>query len=115
MKARVLFARAEKRAAELPDAQAVIDLNIVLDDPEIAAVVVCTETNRHEEVVLPAAAMKKHLFVEKPLGFAAAVLFSFGVYKARVTIGNPMRSGAELAAIGVASALAGYAVGAVFR
>lgn len=62
-------ARAEKRAAELPDAQAVTDLNVVLDDPEIAAVVVCTETNRHAEVVLPAAAAKKHLFVEKPLGF----------------------------------------------
>lgn len=63
-------ARAEKRAAELPDCQAVADLNVVLDDPDISAVIICTETDRHESVVLPAAAAKKHLFVEKPLGYA---------------------------------------------
>ena len=40
--------------------------------PAIPAVVICSETNRHEQLVLPAAAAKKHMFVEKPLGFAAA-------------------------------------------
>lgn len=66
------LARAEKRANELPGAQATGDLNAVLGDPEVEAVLVCTETDRHEQVVLPAAAAKKHLFVEKPLGFAGA-------------------------------------------
>jgi predicted dehydrogenase len=64
-------ARAAKNAAEC-GAPAVADLAQVLGDPRIQAVVVCAETNRHAEVVLAAAAAKKHLFVEKPLGFAAA-------------------------------------------
>lgn len=65
-------ARAEKRAGELPGSKTVADLETVYADPEVAAVVVCTETDRHEEVVLPGAAAKKHLFVEKPLGIGAA-------------------------------------------
>jgi vacuolar iron transporter family protein len=44
---------------------------------------------------------------------AAATLFALGVYKAKVTIGHPLRSGAQLAAIGTASAVVGYAVGAL--
>jgi len=63
-------ARAEKRAAELPGEKATRDLNAILNDPAITAVIVCTETNRHEEVVRPLAAARKHLFVEKPLGYA---------------------------------------------
>ena len=63
--------RAERRAAEMPAATATTDLTQVLGDPDVAAVVICTETDRHEEVVLPAAAAGKHLFVEKPLGIGA--------------------------------------------
>lgn len=64
-------ARAEKRAAEM-GAQVVSDVAAIYADPEIEAVIVCTETNLHESVVLPAAAAKKHLFIEKPLGFGAS-------------------------------------------
>jgi len=64
-------ARAKKCAAEM-DAQVVTELSAIYGDPEINAVIVCTETNRHEEVVLPGAAAKKHLFVEKPLGYGSA-------------------------------------------
>jgi vacuolar iron transporter family protein len=46
---------------------------------------------------------------------SALVLFLLGVYKARVTIGHPGKSGAELALIGTVSALVGYAVGLIFR
>jgi VIT1/CCC1 family predicted Fe2+/Mn2+ transporter len=46
---------------------------------------------------------------------AAAALFAFGAYKARMTSGRPLRGGAELALIGTASALVGYAIGAVFH
>lgn len=64
-------ARAEKNAAELGNGVVVADLNRIWSDPEVAGVVVCSETNRHEELVLPAATAKKHLFVEKPLGLGA--------------------------------------------
>ncbi len=46
---------------------------------------------------------------------AALTLFIVGVYKARVTIGKPLRSGIEMAIIGTVSALAGYVVGWFFK
>jgi predicted membrane protein (TIGR00267 family) len=49
------------------------------------------------------------------VAFAACVLFGFGMFKARMTVGSPWRSGLELAAIGTLSALAGYAVGAALQ
>ncbi len=58
------------RAKEL-DATVAADFASIYADPEIDAVVICSQTNLHEELVLPAAAAKKHLFVEKPLGFRA--------------------------------------------
>jgi predicted membrane protein (TIGR00267 family) len=48
------------------------------------------------------------------LSISAATLFAFGAYKARVTVGHPLKSGAELAIIGTVSALVGYGVGALF-
>jgi VIT1/CCC1 family predicted Fe2+/Mn2+ transporter len=48
------------------------------------------------------------------LGLAGAVLFAFGALKARWTVGVPWKSGMELAAIGLCSALAGYGAGALF-
>jgi predicted membrane protein (TIGR00267 family) len=47
--------------------------------------------------------------------FSAMVLFIFGAYKARMTVGHPAKSGFELALIGTLSALAGYLVGAIFK
>ena len=48
------------------------------------------------------------------LVFSTVLLFGIGIYKAHATIGNPLRSGIELAFIGMAAAFAGYAVGANF-
>jgi len=45
----------------------------------------------------------------------ALVLFLMGVYKARVTVGRPVRSGLEMALIGTLSALAGYLVGTLLK
>jgi VIT1/CCC1 family predicted Fe2+/Mn2+ transporter len=45
----------------------------------------------------------------------AAVLFGVGAYKAKVMVGNPGRSGLEMAVIGTLSALVGYAVGAILK
>ena len=63
-------ARAKKNAAEL-GASVTGDVKEIWDDAGIAAAVVCSETNRHAELVTAGANAKKHLFVEKPLGFGA--------------------------------------------
>lgn len=57
--------RAERRASEL--GAKFTDIESILSDPEITSVVVCSETNRHLELVERAAAAGKHMFVEKPL------------------------------------------------
>lgn len=62
--------RAEKRAKEL-GARVVNDANQIWSDPEIAGVVICSETNRHHDLVLAAAKAQKHMFAEKPLGISA--------------------------------------------
>lgn len=46
---------------------------------------------------------------------AACTLFAFGAYKARVTVGSPMKGGLELAAVGMLAGVLGWAVGAVLR
>jgi predicted dehydrogenase len=63
-------ARADKRAKSL-DAQVVTDLKKIWDDPDVAGVVICSETNRHHELILAAAQARKHMFAEKPLGITA--------------------------------------------
>ena len=45
----------------------------------------------------------------------ALVLWIVGVYKARLTVGRPWKSGLEMAVIGTLSALAGYAVGTLLK
>jgi predicted dehydrogenase len=60
--------RGKMRADEL-GARFVADYQAILSDPQIGGVIVTTETNRHEPIVLAAAAAKKNIFVEKPLGF----------------------------------------------
>ena len=45
----------------------------------------------------------------------ALTLFAIGAYKARVTVGKPMRSGLEMMIIGTLSALAGYLVGILLK
>lgn len=46
---------------------------------------------------------------------SALALFGVGAYKARITVGRPVRSGLQMAVIGIVSALAGYAIGALFQ
>ena len=45
----------------------------------------------------------------------ALVLFIIGAYKARMTVGKPMRSGLEMMIIGTLSAMAGYLVGVLLK
>ena len=62
--------RAARRAKEV-DAQVPADLNAIWSDPEISAVIILSETNRHYDLVLAAAKAGKNMFVEKPLGITA--------------------------------------------
>lgn len=81
-------------SAEKLGAQVTSDLDTIWNDNDVKAVVICSETNRHEPLVLGAAAAKKHIFAEKPLGVGAAdsykmakaiedagVLFQTGYFK----------------------------------
>ena len=61
--------------AETLGATVIDDPAAAWEDPEIAAAVICSETNRHLDLVLGAAEAGKHLFVEKPLGIGAADAF----------------------------------------
>ena len=49
------------------------------------------------------------------VGLSAVALFALGALKSRWTVGRPWRGGVELAVIGLASAVAGYLVGAAFE
>jgi predicted dehydrogenase len=64
-------ARGQARADEI-GARFIGDVKTILGDPEIKAVAIYSETDRHRDLVVPSAEAKKDLFVEKPLGFAAA-------------------------------------------
>ncbi|MAU12664.1 MAG: oxidoreductase [Anaerolineaceae bacterium] len=64
-------ARAQITADKL-GTQTVDDLSTILNDDEIEAVIICSETSDHEELVAKAAAAGKHLFIEKPLGTTGA-------------------------------------------
>ncbi len=83
------------------------------DDPSVAAVVICSETNRHEELVLAAAAAGKHMFVEKPLGLgaedayrmadaieAAGVLFQTGYFRRGTPIEQFIKTQIDAGAFG---------------
>ncbi len=66
--------RAQKWAGEL-NTQPIDRVESIWADDEIGGVIICSETNRHEALVLAAAAAGKPMFVEKPLGMGAADAF----------------------------------------
>lgn len=49
------------------------------------------------------------------IAITALVLFGVGAVKGRLTIGRPVRSGLEMAAIGTISALVGFGIGALLK
>ena len=63
-------ARAAKHASELK-ARPAADPAEIWSDRGVSGVVICSETNRHRDLVLAAAKAGKPMFVEKPLGIAA--------------------------------------------
>ncbi len=63
--------RAQQRAGET-GAAVPPDLQTIWSDPEISAVIILSETNRHHDLVLAAAKAGKNIYAEKPLGISAA-------------------------------------------
>ena len=63
-------------AAEHAGCPTVSDYRAILRDDEIDAVIICSETALHRELVEAAAAAKKHLFVEKPLASKASEAYA---------------------------------------
>jgi VIT1/CCC1 family predicted Fe2+/Mn2+ transporter len=64
--------------------------------------------------VLPFALPYGRIVVIASLAIGVVQLLALGAFKAKITTGSPTRSAFTLAAIGLASALAGFAVGAIF-
>ena len=64
--------------------------------------------------VLPFALPYGRVVVVASLGIGVLQLLALGAFKAKITTGSMGRSALTLAAIGLASALAGFAVGAIF-
>ncbi|MEZ4560819.1 MAG: Gfo/Idh/MocA family oxidoreductase [Caldilineaceae bacterium] len=105
-------ARAAQYAAEL-NAPVVDDVAAVWADDATPAVIICSETNLHEDLVLAAAAAGKHLFVEKPLGLGAAdadkmaaaiedagVLFQTGYFQRGIPFNQFLRKQVQEGAFG---------------
>ena len=65
--------------------------------------------------LLPFAFLSVKMSMWASVVIAALTLFVVGVYKARVTVGHPGRSGLEMALIGTLSALVGYVVGILLK
>ena len=63
-------ARAQTCSAQL-GAPALDTVDAIWSDASIDGVIICSETDQHEALVIAAAAAGKHLFVEKPLGIGA--------------------------------------------
>jgi len=63
---------AQKCAADFNIPNASHDHRVVMDDPNIDAVVICSSTNTHAQMIEEAAAAGKHIFCEKPIDFDLA-------------------------------------------
>ncbi|RLC70704.1 MAG: inositol 2-dehydrogenase [Chloroflexi bacterium] len=67
---------AAKAAREFGIPKHTTDYHEVLSDLEIDAVLICTSTDTHAEIIRAAAAAKKHIFCEKPLALDLAEIDS---------------------------------------
>jgi predicted dehydrogenase len=90
--------RAEPYAKDL-GAASVSEAGEIWSDKEVQAVIICSETNRHHDLVLAGAKAGKHMFVEKPLGTTAkeSLAMAEAIEKANLlfTTGYFMRTDAK--------------------
>jgi myo-inositol 2-dehydrogenase/D-chiro-inositol 1-dehydrogenase len=65
---------AQACAASLGIAKAVADPRVILEDPTIDAVAICSSTDTHAPLIEAAAAAGKHIFCEKPIALDLGVI-----------------------------------------
>ena len=63
---------AQRCAADLGIPTATQDHRVIMEDPDIEAVVICSSTDTHSQMIEEAAAAGKHIFCEKPIDFDLA-------------------------------------------
>ncbi|MGA9347765.1 MAG: inositol 2-dehydrogenase [Anaerolineae bacterium] len=63
---------AERCAAEFGIPSAVKDHREIMENPDIEAVIICSSTDTHAQMIEEAAAAGKHIFCEKPIDFDLA-------------------------------------------
>ncbi|MEN8097538.1 MAG: inositol 2-dehydrogenase [Chloroflexota bacterium] len=63
----IVYDAAQRCATELDIPKAVEDYRIIMESPEIEAVVICSSTDTHSQMIEEAAAAGKHIFCEKPI------------------------------------------------
>ncbi len=63
----IILPAAEKAAADFGLPAAYEDHRRILDDPNIQAVIICSSTDTHAQMIEEAAAAGKHIFCEKPI------------------------------------------------
>ena len=68
----VFLEAAEKCAADLQIPSAVRDHREIMENPGIEAVIICSSTDTHAQLIEEAAAAGKHIFCEKPIDFDLA-------------------------------------------
>lgn len=68
----VIFDAAQKLGRDLGIANVYQDPRAILDDKEIDAVVICSSTDTHAQLIEEAAASHKHIFCEKPIALDLA-------------------------------------------
>jgi len=61
--------RVEKWARQLRILNLTTDYTAILKDPEIEAVLICSSTDTHAQLIIEAAKAGKHIFCEKPIDF----------------------------------------------
>ena len=56
-----------------------------------------------------------HVALYSSLILASLILAMVGVYKARLMLGNPIKSAVQMVLIGMGAAIAGYLIGLIFK
>jgi len=84
----LLVDRVERWAGDLGVERVTRDPRDVTDDPEIGAVIVCSSTHTHSDMVIAAAENGKHVFCEKPVDLS--------VEKVRAVLAAVERAGVKL-------------------
>jgi len=68
----VVLEAAEKCAADFQIPSAVKDYREIMENPDIEAVIICSSTDTHSQMIEEAATAGKHIFCEKPIDFDLA-------------------------------------------